>query len=231
MPNGKRYFPDPERAERWERVHRHESRLTAGDARRAIATLAAELLAEEGFSDYGSAKRKALERLGLPPRTPLPDNGDVEAALKEHLALFGGEEHAQLIHALREAALDLMRQLARFSPHLVGPVLNGTATEASEITLALYTDDMKSVDFALLELGLPYDHVDRNSNAHNPADLVIQLDYEDWPVTLLVFPANELHSQRRSRDGRVLPRADSSALAALLATEAAQPAAPEPTGN
>ena len=52
-----------------------------------IAQAAAALVVDEGL-EYGPAKRRALKQLGLPARTALPSNEQVEDAVREHLALF-----------------------------------------------------------------------------------------------------------------------------------------------
>ena len=66
-----------------------------GDAlRMTIAQEAARLIAEHGIHDYGLAKRKAAERLGVDTDCAvLPRNVEVEAALMERQRLFGGNSH------------------------------------------------------------------------------------------------------------------------------------------
>ena len=47
----------------------------------AIAATAARLVVEEGL-EYAAAKRRALKELGLPARTPLPENDLLEEAVR-----------------------------------------------------------------------------------------------------------------------------------------------------
>jgi len=102
---------------------------TPSDLDLEIAAVAARLIAEDGC-DYASAKRKAArELLGNSARGRLPDNALVEKALRRYLRTFDSERHAERLGALRRAALQWMERLATFEPHLVGAVLNGTATE------------------------------------------------------------------------------------------------------
>ena len=82
-----------------------------------IAQAAAALVVDEGL-EYGPAKRRALKQLGLPPRTELPDNGLVEDAVREHIALFCEDTQPAELRALRELALVWMKRLAEFRPHL-----------------------------------------------------------------------------------------------------------------
>lgn len=124
-----------------------------------LAATAARLIAEDGC-DYATAKRKAVQLVlgdaGV-PRGVLPENELVEAELRRHLRTFGGGQHAALLTELRAEALALMEYLAPFNPHLVGAVLNGTATEFSSLHLHLFTDSAKDVELFLLDEGLRFD--------------------------------------------------------------------------
>ncbi len=127
------------------------------DLMQEIAAAAAALVVDEGL-EYGPAKRRALKQLGLPPRTALPDNLVVEAAVREHLAIFHADTQPAELHALRELALLWMGQrLAEFQPHLGGAVWHGTATELSDIYLQLFSDDPKAVELALINRGVDYE--------------------------------------------------------------------------
>lgn len=121
-----------------------------------IAAAAAALAVDEGM-DYGQAKRRALKSLGLPPRTPLPDNGLLEAAVREHIAIFHADTQPGELQALRELALVWMDQLADFQPHIGGAVWHGTATQMSDIYLQLFSDDPKAVEIALINQNVDYE--------------------------------------------------------------------------
>jgi hypothetical protein len=124
-----------------------------------IAVGAARLIADEGL-DYSSAKRRAAREVlgdGANTRGLLPDNEQIEEEVRRHLRLFGGAEHRTLLVALRRHALELMHKLRRFEPRLVGAVLNGTATEFSDLQLHLYTDDVKEVEIHLLNEGVAFE--------------------------------------------------------------------------
>ena len=121
-----------------------------------IAQATAALVVDEGL-DYGLAKQRALKALGLPPRTPLPDNDRVEAAVHEHIALFHADTQPQALRALRALAADWMQRLQAFQPLLGGAVWHGTATALSDIHLQLFSDDPKAVELFLLNAGLDFD--------------------------------------------------------------------------
>jgi hypothetical protein len=120
-----------------------------------LAATAARLIAEDGL-EYGAAKHQALKMLGLPARTPLPDNLVLEEALREHLELFCADTQPGELRALREHAKVWMERLAEFRPHLGGAVWRGTATRHSDIYLQLFCDDSKSTEIALINQGLDY---------------------------------------------------------------------------
>jgi len=123
-----------------------------------LAATAARLIAEDGC-DYATAKRKAVQLVlgdAAGAKRRLPENELVESELRRYLRTFGGERHAALLTALRTAALALMEYLAQFNPHLVGAVLNGTATEHSALRLHLFTDSAKDVEIFLLNEGVRF---------------------------------------------------------------------------
>ncbi len=122
----------------------------------SIAHLAARLIAEDGM-EYGPAKRRAAQQLGLANRpTQWPDNDLVEDSLREHLALFHADRQPAELRCLRELALQWMERLEPFRPHLTGAVWRGTATLHSDIHLDLYCDDPKSAEIELINRQVPY---------------------------------------------------------------------------
>jgi len=122
-----------------------------------VAAAAARLIAESGL-DYASAKRRAAEELlGPGTRCNLPDNDAVERELRRYLATFEADMHRQRLAGLRSLALGLMLRFEHFRPHLVGAVLNGTATAHSDIHLHLFADSAKDVELFLLDAGIDFD--------------------------------------------------------------------------
>lgn len=121
-----------------------------------IAATAARLVVEEG-SEYGPAKRRAAKLLGLNARAPLPSNDQVEAAVRDYLALFCADTQPQELLALRELAIVWMERMAVFRPHLGGAVWRGTATALSDIYLQLFCDDPKSAEISLIDYQVRYE--------------------------------------------------------------------------
>lgn len=122
--------------------------------RMRLAQEAARIIAEQGISDYGQAKRKAAARFGVAEAGVLPSNAQIEASLAERLRIFEPEEHVERLRLLRVLALELMRWLAPFEPRLVGPVLTGTATANAVIELHLFADAPETVAHYVAERGI-----------------------------------------------------------------------------
>ena len=121
-----------------------------------VAQLAARLIVEHGLADWALAKRKAARQLMLPDTTAMPSNDEIEVALAEHVALFGGEEHAESLRAMRAQALRWMDRLAAYQPLLIGGVAAGWATSHSDIRLELVADDPKAVEIELASHDVVY---------------------------------------------------------------------------
>ena len=138
-------------------------RKTNGDerARLMVAQETARIIVNQGVRDYGLAKKKAAERLGLTNRGSLPGNAEIEKAVSEHLQLFAGDFHPDLLHNMRQAALSAMQMLSTFTPRLVGPVLNGTADANSAVNLHVFSDSPEAVAHALEINGINYKPYER----------------------------------------------------------------------
>jgi hypothetical protein len=187
--------------------------------RARIADLAARLIAEHGIADWSLAKRKAVRQLLLPERTALPADGEIEAALAAHHALFGGDEHTATLRSQREEALRWMRELATFEPRLVGGVAAGWATEHSDIRIELVADDSKAVELALINAGVAY-RVAPGVSTHAAPELLI--DTRRGGVRLIVRTPQA--ARQRPRRGSDDPRLDADALAAILSASPPPPA-------
>lgn len=181
--------------------------------RASIASAAARLMAEDGITDYHQAKKKAARQLGLPEHTAFPDNAEVEAELRAYRLLYQGEEHVELLHALRSTALDLLELLEPFHPYLTGSVLEGTAGEHSRIDILLFPDSAKEVEIFLLNRGIDVEHADPK-NDRVEAVLVMETDTAD--ANLIIMPPAQERVAMKYRDGRPRERLRAEALRALL---------------
>jgi hypothetical protein len=121
-----------------------------------IAAAAARMVVEEGL-EYGPAKRRALKQMGLPARTQLPGNDEIETAVREYIDLFCADTQPAELAALRRLALSWMQRMAPFRPYLGGAVWHGTATKLSDIYIQLFCDDPKSAEIALIDHKVDYE--------------------------------------------------------------------------
>jgi hypothetical protein len=162
-----------------------------------VAHKAAQMMAEEGISDYAFAKRKAAKFFGLMDGDTLPSNDEINDAIKEHQAIFFDEEHETRLRSLRLEALNLMKKLNAFNPHLTGSVLDGTAGRYPTLHIQLYADSMKEVEFFLLNHNIPYETRDRKSHTKDPMQdkkiiQVLTLEGSMGPVELFIYHIDDL---------------------------------------
>jgi hypothetical protein len=169
--------------------------------RRHLAYLAARLMAEEGVQDYAYAKQKAARQAGLADAHALPDNREIEAALREYQGLYQSDSQPAELRHLREVAVKVMREFADFHPLLVGAVLNGTANQFSEVTLQLFADDPKSLALFLVNRRHRFEQGEKRVRVGVDWVDVPQyfLEVDGAPVTLAVYATGDEHLAPRPR--------------------------------
>jgi hypothetical protein len=185
-----------------------------------IAVLAAGLIVDEGL-DYGTAKRQAVKRLGLPPRTAQPSNAQIEAAVVSHIAIFCSDTQPGELRALRELALGWMQRLAVFRPHVAGAVWRGTATQNSDIYLQLFCDDSKTAEITLIDMGIRYQPSQVNGfNGESVDALSLRVFSQalgtQVGIHLIIYDFDDLRGALKPDAGGRTLRGDATALAALL---------------
>jgi hypothetical protein len=186
-----------------------------------IAAAAAAMVVEEGL-EYGPAKRRALKQLGLPARTALPDNDELEDAVREYIALFCADTQPTELAALRELALVWMQRMAEFRPFLGGAVWRGTATRLSDIYIQLFCDDPKSAEIALIEHQVDYEPRTVTGFTGESVDAlsirsVCKPLQETVGVHLMIYDHDDLRGALRPDARGRAPRGDMAAVARLLA--------------
>lgn len=199
------------------------SRTSRGNSRlrQQVAAEAARILATEGQRNYGQAKRKAANRLGMSGRSGMPSNSEIAEQLKQYQTLYGGDEHAESLSRLRRAALEAMAFLSRFRPKLVGPVLEGTADRHSRITLHLFCETPEEVVSFLMDRNIRFEQEMRRIRWHDESyrDLelvVIEAGGESFELALMAG-ASWRQPPPDPVDGRAQRRAGSAEVEKLLA--------------
>lgn len=188
--------------------------------RERIAHLAARLMAVDGIDDYALAKRKAARQAGAPDTRNLPNNDEVEHALRAYQQLYQADEQRDRLCHLRQRAREMMETLARFDPYLSGAVLAGSAGKYSDIDLLLFTDSMKDVELFLLDRRIAYRSGERRMHIGDEMRGVpnFNVSTEDVDFDITVLAPRDLRSQiRNTPEGRPLERVRIDWLDATLA--------------
>jgi len=191
--------------------------------RQRIALEAARIMEDSGLRDFQIAKRKAAERLGAPDTRNLPSNQEIEDAFMERQRLFHGDTQPARVRQLRGEALKAMEFFAPFEPRLVGPVLQGTASDHSDVQLHLFAATPEEVVIYLMDQNIPFEQGERRLRFGRDR-------YESYPVyrfvagstvlDLTVFPVDGSRQAPCSPvDGRPMQRATASQVQDLLAEE------------
>ena len=188
--------------------------------RRHLAYLAARLMAEDGGLDFGAAKWKAAREAGLEDANLLPDNREVEAALRDYQSLYQKDGQPARLRRLREVAVRVMREFADFRPVLVGSVLSGTAGQHSDVNVQLFADDPKMLTIHLLNKRLRFEESTRRMRRGDHVQDVpqIHLEIDDTPVTLTVLDRDDERVVGRARADEPPQRARLAEVEALLAS-------------
>lgn len=187
--------------------------------RQEIAVVAARLVAESGL-DYRSARMKAAKKvLGerTIPRGVIPDDEELEAALREHLDLFD-PDHPERLERRRRVALEWMQQLETYHPLACGAVWRGIAAEHAPVHLQLFHDNPKDVEIDLLNRGVRFDVLalpglhDRDTEVE-----ALSFTWRGEPVLISLHDSRDLRGAlKRDERGRA-DRGDLSALEAMMA--------------
>ncbi|WP_431275199.1 hypothetical protein ACQ858_02070 [Variovorax ureilyticus] len=193
------------------------------DSKQEIAATAARLVVEEGL-EYGPAKRRALRELGLPARTALPNNDEIEAEVRDYIRLYCADTQPKELHALRVLALEWMEHMEEFRPHIGGAVWHGTATRLSDIYIQLFCDDPKSAEIALID-----HHVDYEprmvTGFHGEQVEALSLHAasralgEEVGVHLMVYDLDDLRGALKADSQGRVPRGNLAALRRLIEKE------------
>jgi hypothetical protein len=196
--------------------------------RQLVAQQAARMMAEEGISDYAFAKKKAGRQLGVVDLNCLPTNGEIADEIKIFHEIYHADEQPEALKQLRIDALTVMQMLKKFSPHLTGTVLDGTAGLHAETHIHLFADSLKDVEMFLLNRQIPYEtteksfrvsHEKRGTKKGNERKKVpvFTLDGPNGMIKLSVFEINGMRLPIKSSAGNGnASRANTAAVKALV---------------
>jgi len=167
--------------------------------RREMAAVAAALVADSGL-DYGAAKRRAARHLGLADASPkgaMPDNDEIDEALREHLDLFDAAGHEERRESIQLAAIELMEQLAQWSPLITGAAWKGLVTEHAVLHLQIADGHAKEVAIDLINRGLDFDAAETTGSGGRGRIEVLVGHWRNWPVMIAMHPIHDLRGAAR----------------------------------
>lgn len=176
-------------------------------ARQRLADEAARIILEEGVRDYGLAKRKAAEHLGMTGRREMPANIEIETAVLERNRLFANPESRREYRDRLHAAALVMQRLESIEPRLVGPLLQGILEPQPVINLHGFAETVEEVIFLLGDMGIQCRSGDRHYRGGIRAPFLSFRGPEGLDVELTIFPADGIRQAPPSPvDGRPMRR-------------------------
>jgi len=190
------------------------------DLKDEIAVSAAQWVVEEGL-EYGPAKRRALKALGLPSKTALPNNDELEAQVRAYIDMYCADTQPLELMALRKHALMWMSRLTEFRPYLGGAVWHGTATRLSDIYLQLFCDDSKSAEIELINKGVEFEARTVSGLHGDPVEALSIHSFcdelnEEIGVHLLINDFDDVRGALKLDSRGRSPRGDLAALKRLI---------------
>ncbi len=192
--------------------------------RQQLAQEAARIIAEEGVQDFYIAKQKAAERLHAPHTHNLPRNDEIKWALDQYQRLFKSDSQPDHLQRLRQGSIDAMQFLKHFEPRLVGPVLDGSANEFSDINLHLFADTPEELSLFLMEHHIPFELKQKRMNMADGKQIeqpVYEVVLEDILIELTLFDRHGLRQAPVSQiTGKPMQRASLHTLEELMTKRA-----------
>ena len=169
-----------------------------------VAARAAEIIMEEGITDYLFAKRKAAKYLGLLSNDNLPSNHEIDKALQDYQNIFQEKVDSEIIVKIKNEALGIMTLFKDFNPHLTGQLLDGLIPKFPKIQISLFTDNLKEVEYILLNKNIAFDIKDKmyqeklskkKSTKTIPAFMLEGLWF---PIELKVYFENDMRVKKKN---------------------------------
>jgi hypothetical protein len=166
--------------------------MSSKNVKISVANFAAQLIMEEGIKDYLFAKKKAAKSLGLNENTSLPTNSQIDIAIDDFNKIFNQKIDIEFLQQFKTQALEVMNIFKNFKPHLMNQLSQGIIPKFPEIKINLFADNLKDVEYVLLNSELSYDfkEVKMNTKEGKPSIKsipTIYLDNLSIPAEIKVF--------------------------------------------
>ena len=186
-----------------------------------LAQEAARIMLDDGIRDFGLAKRKAAEHLGVDARHEMPGNLEIQDAAIERSRLFASPASRAAYRGRLEAALIVMERLRHLEPRLVGPLLQGLVESQPLINLHAFAETVEEVILELGERGIHCESGERRYRSRQGREQRVPFlafgGPDDTDIELTVFPLDGMRQAPPSPvDGRPMQRATRAEVERLL---------------
>jgi len=174
------------------------------NVRLSIASKAAEIIMEEGINDYQYAKKKAVRYLDLDASDILPSNDEIDKALINYRLIFAAEVDIDLVKMLKTEALAIMAFFADFNPYFVTQIFEGLLPKYPIIQINLFSDNMKEIEYVLLNNNIPFATKDFNISEKRTKKQsvkkipIILIERGSIPIELKIFEAHDQKINRKN---------------------------------
>jgi hypothetical protein len=173
-------------------------------ARIIIANRAAEIIMEEGITDYQFAKRKAAKYLDYQSSDFLPSNDEIDSALKEYQKIYQADIDVSLLDKIKSEAIRVMELFKNFNPHLVGQLIDGLIPKYPVLQINLYTDNMKEIEYLLLNNKIEFDLKDKNISEKRTKKKslrsipIFKIEGSYFPIELKILDENDFKLKKNN---------------------------------
>ena len=169
----------------------------------SVANLAAQLIMENGIKDYLYAKKKAAKSLGINENANLPTNSQIDKAIDEFNKIFNPNIDIEFLQQFKTQALEVMSIFKSFKPHLMDQLSQGIIPKFPEIKINLFADNLKDVEYVLLNSDLSYDFKEVKMNAKGGKHSVksiptIYLENLSIPAEIKVYFENDFFDFKKN---------------------------------
>tara|TARA_B110000114_G_scaffold6992_1_gene7122 strand:+ start:197 stop:826 length:630 start_codon:yes stop_codon:yes gene_type:complete len=169
----------------------------------SVANLAAQMIMEEGIKDYLYAKKKAAKSLGLNEKASLPTNSQIDKAIDDFNKIFNPNIDIEFLQQFKTHALEIMDIFKNFKPHLMNQLSEGIIPKFPEIKINLFADNLKDVEYVLLNSELSYDFKEVKMNNKVGKNLIksiptIYLDNLSIPAEIKVYFENDFFDFKKN---------------------------------
>ncbi len=172
--------------------------------RLTIASRAADIIMEEGTSDYLFAKKKAAKYLGLSEKETLPTNKQIDEAIINYQNIYREKVDHELLKKIKQETLNIMNIFKNFNPHLSGRLMDGIIPKYPKLQINLFTDNLKEVEYILLNQNISFnfneaiisEKLSKKKSVRNIP--IFKIEGQNFPIELNIYNENDVFNSKKS---------------------------------